>query len=193
MAGGSHDLRIAGEFGSGLEPSAPCLHSKQLVNVQQSRGGEAAGLSSPLIPAPGRFLWEFVPHTRGTCSPGEAQSGTELVPRGVLAPRVPSIAAHRAAGEELAAAVAAPAACARHGRLCFVAPRRGRGGWGGLLPSSGVPRSPHGGVAAPQALLRVSWNFFLAACELLPDFGLVWLCRLPQGPWLGEQSRIPRP
>lgn len=36
--GGSCDLRVAAEFGSGLEPPAPCLHSKQLVNVQRSRG-----------------------------------------------------------------------------------------------------------------------------------------------------------
>lgn len=87
----------------------------------------------------------------------------------------------------------------RTGSLCmtlappFCGSSLGKRLTGGLLPSFGVPHSHRRGVAAPQALLLVSWSFFLAACELLPDFGLVWLCRLPQGPWLREQSRIPRP
>lgn len=197
MAGRICDQRIASEFGSGLELPAPCLHSKQLVNVQQSWGGEAAGLSSLLIPALGHFLREFGSSLPvcGTGSPKEAQSSmawdrswsqggfwpcgsSPLLPTGLqarswqwlsrrqLVPHTDISVSWLLAGGEAAE---------------------------GLLPSSGEHRSCCRGVASPSSFALCFLEFFLAACKLLPDFGLVWLCRLPQGPWLREQSRIPRP
>lgn len=151
---GCGELLIPGWLGA--EPPA-CLHSKQQVNEQQCGG---------VLPAP----------CPGTLPPGGSSLHTALAAPGAGAKVAPSRGGHRSR-------------CLRTRSRRWLSPQQLMLAFpvsaaGGLLPSSGAPRSP---VGLCQ-LLSGSTRCFQQGFP-----GRFAACAAPAGTLLGEPSRIPRP